>query len=169
MPDDFTLPYVKGSSTSKNAAEGAQANAPTQWKKVFDILSACPNGSTDQEQYKGEWNSQNYSARRGELVDAGLVYDTGRTKEVPGHRAGIVWAVVPGAIFNRDHVSAVVAAKKAKRFQVDPSLTGQAKAIAEIEKAIPKSNRSSEIKDLLVRLKSELEVEPPFELSPYDV
>lgn len=50
--------------------------------------------------------------RRAELVEQGLVVDTGKRKRLPSGRQAIVWAKKPGSVAQRRLKAAVVGSKK---------------------------------------------------------
>ena len=86
-------PYVRGSETSKAAAEDIEPNAGTLRAKVFAALKGIgPVGYTDEElQNVLGMNPSTQRPRRIELVAAGLVADSGTTRKTRSGRAATVW------------------------------------------------------------------------------
>ena len=93
QPDLFTLPYVRHSETSKAAAIAAEPNAGTQRARVLALLRGFPrNGFADHEvQQLLNMNPSTQRPRRVELVKAGLVVDTGKTRLTPSGKRAVVW------------------------------------------------------------------------------
>jgi hypothetical protein len=83
------LPYASGSETSRDAAIRALAFAETQEARYFRWLSQRDQGGTDAEAEREiPMKRQSVCARRNELVNRGLVINTGLRR---GHCA--VWMV----------------------------------------------------------------------------
>lgn len=96
------LPYVAGSDTSKAAGESMAKAAPTLRARVLRTIRNHGNlGATDDQL---EWllhlPHQTISARRRELVIAGLVVDTGKRRKTRSGRKATVWrcAEIPGPV-----------------------------------------------------------------------
>jgi len=88
------LPYQPHSKTSREAAKAAAPRAVTHRALVFDLL--CLGGLIDEE-IQTALNVQPpgaLRARRVELVKAGLVRDSGKTRLTSNGRAATVWEVV---------------------------------------------------------------------------
>jgi hypothetical protein len=68
-----------------------------QHLRLLDVLDAAyPGGLTDEQlQDRAEVSASSQRPRRGELVAAGLVADTGRTRPTRSGRAAVVWAITP--------------------------------------------------------------------------
>lgn len=96
QPDLFPLPYVRHSETSKAAAIAAEPNAGTQRARVLDCLreytASVYVGLTDNEmQFILHMNPSTQRPRRVELVRAGLVVDSGKTRLTPSGKRAVVW------------------------------------------------------------------------------
>jgi hypothetical protein len=94
-----TLPHVKGSDTSKAAAESMEAHARPMRERVFEyIKSQGEHGATDDEiEVALGMSHQSCSPRRRELEKDDAIYLTDdRRKTRSGRRAG-VYRVVEGA------------------------------------------------------------------------
>lgn len=87
------IAHVKGSATSKAAAESMEEVAPSMQKRVLRfIASRGAEGATD-DAIEGALGlrHQSASARRRELVLAGFVSDSGRTAKTRSGRAATLW------------------------------------------------------------------------------
>lgn len=93
---DGQLPHVKGSDTSRAAAEAAEESAPTIRRSVFRFIrSRGDHGSTDDEiEEVLDLSHQTASARRRELVLLGLVKDSGDRRKTRLGRGATVWVAV---------------------------------------------------------------------------
>jgi len=81
--------------TSHEAARDAAPTAQTNRALALRILRDYPGGLTDFELAEITGLQQtSIGKRRGELRDAGLVYDTGRRRPSPSGSRAIVWAAV---------------------------------------------------------------------------
>jgi hypothetical protein len=87
------LPAQMHSDTSIAAAEAALPNAGTQRWHVLELLRAFPDyGMTDEEiQDALDMNPSAERPRRIELVNAGLVIDSGERRETSSGRKATVW------------------------------------------------------------------------------
>jgi len=66
--------------------------APTQQRKVWAFLKGRGDyGATDEEGMALLQIGESYRPRRIALVDAGLVNDSGRTRETRSGRNAVVW------------------------------------------------------------------------------
>lgn len=85
-------PSVHG-ETSEAAAEAIKPHRVAQWRKIHDrLVLAGWDGLTDQEiQHATNLDPSTERPRRGELVDAGLIYDSGRKRRTLSGRRAIVW------------------------------------------------------------------------------
>src|SRR5947199_355675 len=84
--------FVRGSRTSELAAIEAEPSAGTQRFKVWQLLRDFPNGlSDDQMQRILNMNPSTQRPRRVELVEAGLVVDSGRRRHTPSGREAVIW------------------------------------------------------------------------------
>lgn len=92
-PDDPG--HAKGSKTSKAAAESMKEKAPTLRAKVLDFIKKQRwRGATDDEiEVALDMRHQTASARRRELVLAGLVRATDMKRKTRSGRSATVWAV----------------------------------------------------------------------------
>lgn len=100
QPDLFTNtpppeapPYQRHSITSYSAAKEIAGSGGTLRRKVFDHLwFRGSRGATDDEiQVNLHMNPSTQRPRRIELVDKGLVMDSGRTRLTRGRRSAVVW------------------------------------------------------------------------------
>ena len=90
------LPYQPHSETSKAAAQGAAPRAVTHRAMVLELLGRKFGGLTDEE-IQGALKIKppgTARARRVELVAAGKVRDSGRTRKTTSGRAAVVWEAV---------------------------------------------------------------------------
>jgi hypothetical protein len=86
--------FVKHSATSYAAAVENAAHAGTERRRVFDEIYRC-HGATDHELQKNlAMNPSTQRPRRVELVNFGLVRDSGRKRLTPSGRWAVVWDVV---------------------------------------------------------------------------
>ena len=85
-------PSVHG-DTSESAAEAIKPHRASQWRRIHErLILAGWEGMTDQEiQRATGLDPSTERPRRGELVDAGLVYDSGRKRRTVSGRRAIVW------------------------------------------------------------------------------
>lgn len=92
-----SVPYQKGSDTSKAAAESIRAYAPNQREKVFNFIVASKNhGCIDQDVVdKLGIPMQSVNPRRGELVKLGLIIDSRRVRRTKSGRMSAVWIANP--------------------------------------------------------------------------
>lgn len=88
-----SAPYVRGSETSKKAAGAIQASSAALRVQVLAYLLTA-GGATDQEiQQALDMRASTQRPRRVELVEMGLVRDSGRTRETESGREATVWEV----------------------------------------------------------------------------
>ena len=88
--------YVRGSETSKEAAESIREKAPSMKQRVSAVLESRANGLTDEElEQILEWRHQTVSARRRELVLEGAVKDSGRKRPTTSGRNATIWVFIP--------------------------------------------------------------------------
>lgn len=91
-PTLFDLPYQHHSDTSRAAAMEAMADAPTWRGRVLRLLREAEGGLTDEEiQARLHMNPSTERPRRIELVNFGLVKDSGATKTTRSGRAAVIW------------------------------------------------------------------------------
>jgi hypothetical protein len=96
VPD--TLAYQPQSETSRGAAEAVRPAAVTDRAAVLSLLTRKLSGMTDEEiQRSLKLNPSTERPRRIELVQAGKVRDSGRTRPTVSGRAATVWEIVPSA------------------------------------------------------------------------
>jgi hypothetical protein len=95
-PDDESLPYVKGSGTSRAAAGSMRETARTQRAEVRAfLLGLWPKGATDQEIQDGlGMGGSSERPRRIELEKDGLVLRTNETRKTGSGRAAAVYVAV---------------------------------------------------------------------------
>lgn len=96
--DLFNAPYQSHSVTSREAAEAIAPKLHRLQQKVFDFLILCERsasrGATDEQmQFALSLNPSTQRPRRIELVDKGLVIDSGRTALTKSGCKAVVWAV----------------------------------------------------------------------------
>lgn len=110
-PADPTPPSVKGSATSKAAADQIKPSAAGLRAKVLQYLEdQSLKGATDDEiQVALDMNPSTQRPRRIELVEAGAVKDSGSRRQTRSGRNAAVWVAVPLAL--RDGQQAEVKAK----------------------------------------------------------
>lgn len=143
----MTLPYQKHSPTSFQAALDFEDRALPARHRVFLAVKSL-GGATDEEvQDATDMNPNTQRPRRIELVIAGLVEDSGQTRKTRSGTQAVVWVAKEDAEYQESLFQKVP----------DPSnLRGLAKALAEIEGALPKK-RSREVQELLHRLHREVQ------------
>ena len=89
------LPAQMHSPTSIAAAEAVEPNAGTQRAKVLARLRWIAQGLTDEElQEQIPMAASTERPRRIELVQRGLVRDSGRTRKTRSGRQAVVWEAV---------------------------------------------------------------------------
>lgn len=92
-----SAPYVRGSETSKKAAGAIQASSASLRVQVLAYLLSRDEGATDQEiQQALDMRASTERPRRVELVEMGLVADSGRRRETDSGREATVWEVSRG-------------------------------------------------------------------------
>lgn len=87
------LPYIRGSRTSKAAARDAEAKAPSKRVQVLALLlHRGEAGCTDHQIAETlEMPPSTARPRRVELVEMGLVVDSGKRRETPYGSEATVW------------------------------------------------------------------------------
>lgn len=87
--------YQRHSDTSRSAARNIESSASTLRAKVYRFLSVSGEyGATDEElQIALEMNPSTQRPRRIELVEKGLVKDSGRVRKTRSKRNAVVWTV----------------------------------------------------------------------------
>jgi len=92
-PELPRLPAQASSPTSQAAAAAAAATAPGKRGDVFRfVIQRGQQGATDEEIQNGLMMRDNTQRpRRVELVAAGLVVDSGRTRPTRQNREAVVW------------------------------------------------------------------------------
>ena len=95
--DDGTPAYQSHSPTSAEAAEKAEPKAGTWRACVLRAIRAHGKiGVTDDDlQFVLNLNPSTLRPRRIELVNAGLVEDSGETRKTRSGRQAVVWRAVP--------------------------------------------------------------------------
>ena len=93
-----SLPYAKGSATSKAAAESMIDHAPTVRHRIFQFLvSRAGRGATDDEIEQAlNLSHQTASARRNLLVRDGAIEDSHRKRPTRSGRSATVWIADQG-------------------------------------------------------------------------
>lgn len=93
-PFKFDAPAQRHSATSIAAAAAIEPSAATLRGRVLAFLRAS-GGATDERGIDSTGISPStYRPRRIELVDAGLVRDSGRTRTTRSGRQAVVWEAV---------------------------------------------------------------------------
>lgn len=94
-PDLFDPPAQRHSETSIAAAEAIKPRVEIYRERILaEIKRSGALGRTDGElQEQLAMNGSTQRPRRIELVDAGLVKDSGRTRKSASGRACVVWVV----------------------------------------------------------------------------
>ena len=89
-------PYQPHSATSKAAADSAGVRAPSQRERVLRAIQMVGRlGATDEEiQIALNINPSTQRPRRIELMDDGLVRDSGTTRRTRSGRRAVVWVAV---------------------------------------------------------------------------
>jgi len=81
--------------TSVQAAASISTAIRAAQQRVLDWLRTQPEGATDEELLAAMGSrSSHFRTRRSELVDRGLVKDSGQRRELMSGRMGIVWVAV---------------------------------------------------------------------------
>jgi hypothetical protein len=90
-----TAPYVAGSEPSRKAAIDIQDIRTDLQRRVYKyIKDKGEKGATDEEtQFALAMNPSTQRPRRVELVDMGLVKDSGTTRKTASGRSATVWVV----------------------------------------------------------------------------
>lgn len=93
---DTDLPYQQHSATSKAAAERIEPRAGTQRALVLAHLRDMEDcGATDEEMQRiMPMSANSQRPRRQELVKAGWVVDSGRTRKTASFFDAVVWVAV---------------------------------------------------------------------------
>jgi hypothetical protein len=94
-----TIPYVRGSETSEDAAHAKRATAGSDEERVLEAIRRCgADGITDDGiENLLEMRHQNASARRNALVRKGLVCDSGMKRNTRSGRRATVWVAGVGS------------------------------------------------------------------------
>lgn len=94
--DQIALPFQRHSATSRDAAISAEGSAGSLRRQVWSFLMERGQaGATDEEiQTMLEINPSTQRPRRIELVNGGLVRDSGRTRLTQSRRKATVWEIV---------------------------------------------------------------------------
>ncbi len=93
---DWVPPAQQHSRPSLQAADAIKPRAPELRQKVLEFIASRPDGATDEECQLGMPMPQNTQRpRRVELVEAGLIVDSGMTRKTRSGRAATVWKVAP--------------------------------------------------------------------------
>ena len=93
---DFTAPYQAHSGTSREAASAIKGKSARLRQQVLDELRRNP--ATDEE-LANVLNLSGNTARprRVELVEIGIVEDSGQRRKTASGRSAVVWRVKEGA------------------------------------------------------------------------
>lgn len=92
-PSTVSTPFVRESETSRLAAEAIKPNAGTLRAMVYDyIKSRGESGATDAEMQDAlDMRPQTQTPRRIELLQAGLIKNSGAHRPTPRGRKASVW------------------------------------------------------------------------------
>lgn len=109
-----TPPHVAGSATSKAAAEDAKASAAVLRARVFKYIQGMgAQGATDQEiQFALDMAGNTERPRRGELVMAGWVRDSGNARKTQAGKSAVVWEAVLDSERDAEAAKAKTAAER---------------------------------------------------------
>ncbi len=89
---DLVTKYQPHSRTSKDAARAIEATAETLRGRVYRFLEGTRAGATDEEMQDClDMNPSTQRPRRVELVEKGLVRDSGKTRKTKSGRSAVVW------------------------------------------------------------------------------
>jgi hypothetical protein len=93
-----TLPFVRGSETSRAAAESMKKIAPRDEARVYALFEKVGlHGATDKEiEVALDMSHESASARRNGLVKKGMVKDSGGKRLTPSKRKATVWVIGKG-------------------------------------------------------------------------
>ena len=99
VPEPWTLARPTDPETSHEAAKSLRAVKITETRmKILDLLKRFPEGLTDTEighKLSTVASPSGLRTRRSELVDMGLVADSGRKALTNSGRRTIVWVACP--------------------------------------------------------------------------
>jgi DNA-binding IclR family transcriptional regulator len=86
--------FIHGSETSRQAAVAIRPAAGTQRGRVLAYVESCgQTGATDEEIADGLYmNPSSVRPRRGELLEQGLIRDSGKTRQTKAGLRAVVWA-----------------------------------------------------------------------------
>lgn len=88
-------PHVNGSQTSLAAAISISGNRNSMHNRIINFLRTHPEGATDEEIQIGiDMKSSTERPRRGELVETGVVKDSGRKSKTISKRSAVIWVLV---------------------------------------------------------------------------
>lgn len=105
--DQQDPPYVKGSKTSRQAAQEIRKDAPNKRIQVLAFLLEHPDGRTDEEiQNALDMAPSTERPRRVELHDMDLVVDSNRTRETSTGNDAVIWTAWKHAGKQRDLLGA---------------------------------------------------------------
>lgn len=90
-----TAPFQRHSMTSSDAAKAIEPKAGTLRAKLLECLRGFHFGATDIEmQLYARMDPSTQRPRRIELLRAGLIKDSGRTRKTASGRQATVWVAV---------------------------------------------------------------------------
>jgi hypothetical protein len=131
------LPYQRHSPTSENAALTNEVAADLQRVRVYGWFRDHPD-LTDEGLADGLGEEQNGTRpRRVELMDHGLVVQSGISRTNRSGKPAATWRIVPGVPFPDPWPSTPR--------RPASNLKGWAKAVDDIKKAVPEKRRSLDI------------------------
>lgn len=89
---DAVPPYQRHSQTSRNAAIAIRPKVGSMKAQVLDYLETQEDGATDEEGINAlRMNPSTYRPRRIDLVNEGLVVDSGQRRRVQSGEQAVVW------------------------------------------------------------------------------
>ena len=93
-------PNVRNTDPDTSRAAAAMPGRNTDRDRVLEVHRAAPDGLTDFELAAVMGRQQtSVGKRRGELVSAGLIRDSGRRRPAPSGAKAIVWVLDEGAVW----------------------------------------------------------------------
>jgi hypothetical protein len=144
---NLSLPFQAHSDTSRNAAITNAENARLQRVRVYNFIAAHPD-LTDEGISDGLGEPENGTRpRRVNLVEYGLVVQSGVVRTNRSGKPAGTWRIVPGVPFPDPWPSTPRRQRNA--------LTGWAKAVDEIKQGIPEKRRSLNV-GVILRVLDEL-------------
>lgn len=136
--DENSVPYVRGSDTSKDAADSMRSAAAVLRERVYRLVDKAEKGLTCDEievKLKDAVRQSTVSARVRELVLKGRLVDSGKRRLTRSNRKAAVWIVLVEGV-------------EAPSQQLDLKRTRADRLFTEIE-GLPRVVRTELIQDIL--------------------